>query len=141
MFQIKTILHPTDFSPNSNHAFTVAATLARDYKARLILLHVMLPSVNPFGPPPPVATMPAESQNLGTFPWPRPPFPEVLVDHRVGEGDAHEEILRLAQKEKCDLIVIGTHGRSGLQRLLIGSVAEEVLRKANCPVLAVRLPA
>jgi quercetin dioxygenase-like cupin family protein len=62
------------------------------------------------------------------------------VEHRVAEGNAPGEILRLAQALRCDLIVMGTHGRTGLDRLLTGSVAEEVLRKAICPVLVVRMP-
>jgi quercetin dioxygenase-like cupin family protein len=62
------------------------------------------------------------------------------VEHRVAEGNAPCEILRLAQALNCDLIVMGTHGRTGLDRLLTGSVAEEVLRKAICPVLVVRMP-
>jgi quercetin dioxygenase-like cupin family protein len=60
------------------------------------------------------------------------------VQHRVAEGSATNEILRLAQMLRCDLIVMGTHGRTGLDRLLTGSVAEAVLRKAVCPVLVVR---
>jgi quercetin dioxygenase-like cupin family protein len=59
---------------------------------------------------------------------------------QAAEGNAAEEILRLAERAGCDLIVMGTHGRTGLKRLLAGSVAEEVLRKAPCPVLAVRTP-
>jgi len=58
----------------------------------------------------------------------------------VAEGDAPEEILRLAQAIPCDLIVMGTQGRTGLERLLIGSVAEDVLRKATCPVLTIKMP-
>jgi quercetin dioxygenase-like cupin family protein len=74
------------------------------------------------------------------FAWPEPLDPKVRVEHRVAEGDAPEQILRLAQALKCDLIVMGTHGRAGLGRLLNGSVAEEVLRKAPCPVVVVRPP-
>jgi quercetin dioxygenase-like cupin family protein len=62
------------------------------------------------------------------------------MEHRVAEGDAADEILRLAASVQCDLIVMGTHGRTGLGRLLTGSVAEEVLRKAGCPVMVVRVP-
>jgi nucleotide-binding universal stress UspA family protein len=65
---------------------------------------------------------------------------EVRVERQVGEGDSAVEILRAAQDLKADLIVMGTHGRTGLGRLLMGSVAEQVVRKAPCPVLTVRTP-
>ena len=62
------------------------------------------------------------------------------VEYHVRDGDAAAEILTLAQQSHCDLIVLGTHGRSGVSRLLMGSVAEAVLRKAPCPVLTVKQP-
>jgi quercetin dioxygenase-like cupin family protein len=85
---------------------------------------------------------PTESQGAwkGRFHWPQPSDPKVVVEHRVAEGDAPGEILRLAEAVKCDLIVMGTHGRTGLRRFLTGSVAEEVLRKATSPVLALKIP-
>jgi quercetin dioxygenase-like cupin family protein len=64
----------------------------------------------------------------------------MCIEHRVAEGDASAEILALARALGCDLIVLGTHGRTGLSRFLAGSVAEEVLREASCPVLAVKTP-
>ena len=74
------------------------------------------------------------------FPWPKAADPQLSVEYRVAEGDFAEEILRFAQLVNCDLIVIGTEGRSGLNRFLTGSVAESVIRKAACPVLAVKTP-
>jgi nucleotide-binding universal stress UspA family protein len=62
----------------------------------------------------------------------------VLVEHRVAEGDPAEEVLRLAEREGCDLIVMATRGRTGLGRLWLGSVAEEVVRNAACPVVTAR---
>jgi nucleotide-binding universal stress UspA family protein/quercetin dioxygenase-like cupin family protein len=143
MTSIQTILHPTDFSDNSRPAFGTACTLARDYGAHLVLLHVMPPSVAPLLPePPPDPLRSAESQDSlkGRFAWPVPSDPKIQVDHRVAEGDAATEILYLAGALKCDLIVMGSHGRTGLSRLLTGSVAEEVFRKAPCPVLLVKNP-
>jgi nucleotide-binding universal stress UspA family protein/quercetin dioxygenase-like cupin family protein len=139
---MQTILHPTDFSDNSRPAFQAACSLARDYGARLVLLHVMPPSAAPIlQRPPPNPLVPAEAQeSLGRFPWPEPVEPGVRVEHRVAEGGASTEIRRLAQALKCDLIVMGTHGRSGLGRWLMGSVAEEVLRSAGCRVLVVKPP-
>jgi len=142
---LHTILHPTDFSDESRHAFQTACSWARDHDASLILLHVIPPAgrliVSESSLPNPLEA--AESQEalkLWQFAWPRPLDPQVRVEHRVAEGDAPNEILRLAQALKCDLIVMGTHGRAGLGRLLAGSVAEEVLRKAPCPVLIVKAP-
>jgi nucleotide-binding universal stress UspA family protein len=67
-----------------------------------------------------------------------PADPAVHVEHRLKEGAPATEILRTARALECDLIVMGTHGRTGVGRLLMGSVAEEVLRKAPCPVLTVK---
>jgi len=142
MTAIKTILHPTDFSPSAEHAFLTACSLAKDYKARLILLHVTAPIVSVLPEPVPNPLKSAESQESlkWKFSWPQPPDATIDVEHRVAEGDAPEEILRLAQAVPCDLIVMGTQGRTGLSRILIGSVAEEVLRKAACPVLTIKMP-
>jgi nucleotide-binding universal stress UspA family protein len=62
------------------------------------------------------------------------------VGTRLAEGVAWHEIVETARSEECDLIVVGTHGRSGIGHVLMGSVAEKVVRKAGCPVLAVRKP-
>jgi nucleotide-binding universal stress UspA family protein len=134
---IRTILHPTDFSADSRPAFEAACSFAADYGARLILLHVVAPSVTPLlSEPPPNPLEPAESHESlrGRFSWPRPPDPRVRAEHRVTEGDPPDEILRLAERVPCDLLVLGTHGRTGWSRFWLGSVAEEVLRKARCPV-------
>jgi nucleotide-binding universal stress UspA family protein/quercetin dioxygenase-like cupin family protein len=142
MPDIQTILHPTDFSENSRYAFQTACALARDNHATLLVLHVMIPAVSPVlqqTPPDPLRS--AESQgSLAPLPWPQPSDPQVRAEHRLAEGDPAEEILRLNEALRCDLIVMGTHGRTGLGRFLTGSVAEEVLRKADCPVLVVKSP-
>jgi nucleotide-binding universal stress UspA family protein/quercetin dioxygenase-like cupin family protein len=142
MTGIQTILHPTDFSENSRYAFQTACALARDYHANLVVLHVMMPSVSPLveGPlPDPLRS--AESQaSLAPLPWPQPSDPQISVEHRLAEGDPADEILRLAEALSANLVVMGTHGRTGLGRFLTGSVAEEVLRKSLCPVLVVKTP-
>ena len=143
MPSIQTILHPTDFSESSRHAFETACSLVKDHNTRLILLHVTPPYTGPIpAEPAPNPLVSAESQEFlrERYTWPQPSDPKIVVEYRVAEGDAPREILRLAKALKCDLIVMGTHGRTGLRRFLTGSIAEEVLRNAACPVLAVKTP-
>jgi nucleotide-binding universal stress UspA family protein len=138
---IKTILHATDFSERSLPAFELACSLARDLNARLVVLHVAVPPLAVYGEGM-IATLPAVDldevrKHLTQI---KPADPGVKVEHRLVEGEAVQEILREARDVGCDLVVIGTHGRTGLDRLLLGSVAEQVMRKAPCPVLTVRMP-
>jgi nucleotide-binding universal stress UspA family protein len=69
-----------------------------------------------------------------------PEDPALPVEHRLVQGDAATQILRMADQTQCDVIVLGTHGRTGLGRLAMGSVAEQVLRRAPCPVVTVKAP-
>jgi nucleotide-binding universal stress UspA family protein len=141
MLPIKTILHPTDFSERSALAFRLACALARDYGARLVVAHVAEPpraiAVEGVVVPPPPSDLQRLREQLQRV---RPEDPQVSVEHRLIEGDAASEVLHVAEDTKCDLIVMGTHGRRGLGRLLMGSVAEQVVRQASCPVLTVRAP-
>ncbi len=142
MLPIRTIIHPTDFSWQSEAAFRMACGLARDYRGRLIVVHVHCPRNPLFGDTgtaaPDTADLVGELQARLTAM--QPPDASLRVEHRLCQGDPAAEILRLAQETFCDLIVMGTHGRTGLARLLVGSVAEEVLRRASCPVLTLRNP-
>ncbi len=143
MSSLQTILHPTDFSDSSLHAFETACALVKDQNTRLIVLHVAPPFTGPIPvEPSPNPLVSAESQGFlaGRYTWPQPSDPTIVVEHRVTEGEAAREILQLAKTFNCDMIVMGTHGRTGLSRLLTGSVAEEVMRKSTCPVLAVKAP-
>jgi nucleotide-binding universal stress UspA family protein len=143
MLAIRTILHATDFSSYSQAAFRAACSLARDYGARLIVFHVAPRPVVALGGTQLVPPLPEESgrrdaeKQLYQL---RSPFAEVRIEHRLSDGDAAAEIIHLAEEIPCDLIVLGTHGRGGVSRLLLGSVAETVLRKASCPVLTVKNP-
>jgi nucleotide-binding universal stress UspA family protein len=141
MLAIHTILHPTDFSDRSEFAFRLGCALARDYGARLVLLHVAHPPVVVYAegvvPPVPDDYMERLEEDLHRL---QAPGPSVHVEHQLLEGDPVAEILAVAEKTSADLIVMGTHGRTGLGRLLMGSVAEQVVRKAPCPVLTVRTP-
>jgi len=144
MRSVQTILHPTDFSDNSRSAFQTACSLAKDHKASLIVFHVIPANGAAKMPEPaPNPLEPAESQQClknWQLNWPKPPDASLRVEHRVAIGNAPGEILSLAGALDCDVIVMGTHGRTGLDRVLTGSVAEEVLRKASCPVMVVRTP-
>lgn len=143
MAALQTILHPTDFSDSSRHAFDTACALAHDKNTRVIVLHVAPPFTGPVPvEPAPNPMVSAESQEFlsGRYTWPEPSAAGLVVEHRVSEGEPAREILQLAKAFQCDMIVMGTHGRTGLSRLLTGSVAEEVMRQATCPVLAVKAP-
>jgi nucleotide-binding universal stress UspA family protein len=141
MWPIRTILHPTDFSVHSGCAYRVALALAHNYGARLIVLHVATP-------PAAICAEGAPSVDPEAF---REMLHEQLLRmlaveacvpmaYRLVDGDAATEILRAAKQSRCDLIVMGARGRTSLGRLLIGSVAERVMRKAACPVLTVKTP-
>jgi nucleotide-binding universal stress UspA family protein len=141
MLPLRTILHPTDFSEHSDYAFRLACSLARDYRARLVLVHVtptvVVSSTLAAMPPRSPDARKALEEQLTNL---RSPDPSLGVEHHLKEGDPAAEILRLAQETPVELIVMGMHGRTGLGRLLMGSVAEQVVRKAPCPVLTVKVP-
>lgn len=119
------ILLATDFSEPSRAAARVAVEYARRFGARLHLLHVVSPTTDPAPRP----TLEHLAEELGR---------EVPVVTAVVSGlPVAEEIVRYARTHRIDLIVVGTHGRTGPSRLLLGSVAERVVRTAPCPVLAV----
>src|SRR5262245_31264863 len=140
MYCIRTILHPTDYSERSEIAFQLACSLARDHHARVIALHVMPPLLQGED----VVRYPSgdDSERRWREQLLQTQFPgsHVRVEYQVVEGEPATEIVRMAGELNCDLIVMGTHGRTGLRRLLMGSVAEKVLRTAPCPVLTVRSP-
>jgi nucleotide-binding universal stress UspA family protein len=141
MLKIKTILHPTDFSKHSECAFRLACSLARDHGARVVALHVVTPIlvVDGEGLIPPLADDDEERarEQLGQL---QSPDPQVQLERLLAHGDAATEILRMAAQTECDLVVMGTHGWTGFSRLVMGSVAEQIVRKAPCPVLTVKTP-
>ena len=140
MFEIRTILHPTDFSESSEWAFHLACSLARDHRASLIVVHVIPPPVS-HGEV--VARQGPSGYRAQMCDWLyrlQAPSSGLTIDHRLTDGDPSAEILRVAEDNNCDLIVMGTHGRTGLPRLLMGSVAEQIVRRASCPVLTVKSP-
>ena len=138
MIRITQILCPVDFSEISQHALDHAAAIARWYEARLTLLYVFanLPTMDL----PPLVLEDSDRERLTrTMREMAARVPSDLpIDFRVQEaGYVHDEILAQISATHADLLVLGTHGRSGLQRLFLGSVTEKVMRKASCPTLVV----
>jgi universal stress protein A len=136
-----TILFATDFSHSSDAALPQAAALALQKGARLLIVHVEEPPLAYgggelyYGCPEPDTTRIRTMLEAV-----KPSDPEVAYEQRLAMGDPAAEICRIAADEGAEMIVIGTHGRSGLFRLLMGSVAEAILRRAPCPVLVYREP-
>lgn len=140
MLPVRTVLHPTDFSEYSDYAFRLACALARNYGARLVIVHVAMPPTvygDEVIPWEPVDCKDQAQEHLQRL---AAPDPKIKVEHRLLEGEPAAEILRTAEETKADLIVMGTHGRTGVGRLLLGSVAELVVRNAPCPVVTVKMP-
>ena len=137
---LKMILVPTDFSTHSEVALWYAETLALDSGAQLLIVHVHDEHIGGDGFRPFLLDPEGirQSRRLAAC---KPSNPAVSYAHRMAYGDAVEEIVHIADETHTDLIVMGTHGRSGLARFVTGSVAEGVLRKASCPVLTMKLPA
>jgi nucleotide-binding universal stress UspA family protein len=148
MVEITRILCPTDFSKESEHALRQAITLATWYKAELVVLNVYSIAVPPIalaaypvlpGPPDlfnPAETRAAAHEALARFAGPAQKaglHPQLKVEG----GDPVRVILAVSESDRVDLIVMGTHGRSGADRWMLGSVTEKVLRKARCPVMTV----
>jgi nucleotide-binding universal stress UspA family protein len=133
---IHTILHPTDLSETSESAFRLACALARDYNSDLLILHVYPPPLNGAEAVDRDRSFELENDLLDELHKHSLHDPMVHIDYRVEEGSPAEVILDVARG--CDLIVMGTHGRSGITRAIMGSVAEHVLRDATCPVVTVR---
>jgi nucleotide-binding universal stress UspA family protein len=146
VLEIRSILAPTDFSAHSSKAVRYACLLAERLGSELHLLHV-LSDIVPVGPDPMLTpVLPPEfytesrEQSLNTLEnqldpsWGHPP----TVETEVRWGDPVEEIVAHAREQAIDLIVIATHGRTGLSHALLGSVAERIVREAPCPVLTIR---
>jgi nucleotide-binding universal stress UspA family protein len=141
MLRIRSILHPTDFSKNSEYAWHMACALARDYGARLLLAHAQPPAAVAYGEfgalPPDTYDREALERQLAQV---QPTDSQLAVSRHVLDGDPATAICEFAKDNAVDLIVMGSHGRTGLGRLLMGSVAELVVRRAQCPVLTVKHP-
>src|SRR5579875_1049274 len=139
MIRIKKILYPTDFSSYSNQAYFHAIALAEKHNASLTVLFVYNPDTT---------TTPGSQGDevadrrywQGQLEQIRPLDTRIPVTHVLLEGDPASEIVRYGRDAGIDLIVMGTHGRTGVERLLMRSVAGKVLRDAACSVLVAKLP-
>jgi nucleotide-binding universal stress UspA family protein len=138
--KLHTILHPTDLSEPAEYAFKLACSLARDHGAQLLVLHVIPPPLTHGEMLARAVPDSYRDQLWRELERIKPPDAAVQVERLLEEGHPAKEIVQAAKENGCDLIVMGTHGRAGLRRLLLGSVAEAVLRQAACPVLTVKLP-
>ncbi len=138
--EIEVILHPTDFSTDSEAALKVARQLAREHGARLIIAARRKESRSLVDGTPAADIDPRAYHDAIENVRKRVDGPDLKypVETVLRHGYPAEEIVLTAHDMGCDLIVMGTHGRTGLSRLLMGSVAENVLPKANCPVLLVK---
>jgi len=144
--QIKTILFPTDFSYGARAAMDHAISLAKDYEAKLILLYVIQDiSIAEWYIPSALSVTDLvedmrKSASREMDKWGAEVSARVKnVEKLVVRGVPFVEIIRTAKDKNADLIVIGTHGRTGIDHMLFGSTAEKVVRKSACPVLTVRI--
>jgi nucleotide-binding universal stress UspA family protein len=145
VFQPHRILHPTDFSASSHYAYRIALDLARLYQAPVVVLHVV-ETLGPENVTYGEATSQLEPESYRQRLQAElertvgPPPAGVAIEFLLAEGNPETAIERTVAERHCDLIVMGTHGHTGLSRLFMGSIAEKVVRRAPCPVLVCKLP-
>ena len=139
------IVHPTDFSPSARPAFAKAVELAKKGRSELVIAHVLpiLAAVDGYGFMTPKVYEEIEEANRRQG---KKQLDALVARARKAgarargvllEGVVHEQIVRTARAQRADMIVIGTHGRTGLARFMLGSVASRVVTHAKCPVLTV----
>ena len=147
MPRIKRILHPSDFSRASGSAFTKAVQLAKDNRAELVVMHVLALPVTLLAGEGYIAPAVYDEMERSSRAWATRQLDKLVGRAKkagvraravLAEGTPPDRITRAARAHRADLIVIGTHGRTGLAKLFLGSVAVRVLSTAHCPVLTVR---
>jgi nucleotide-binding universal stress UspA family protein len=137
--QLNNVLFATDFSSAAGAAVPYATALARHYGAQLYALHVRPQAVNPMAPPESwksleeAAEIQADQEKQKLVQT----FAGIPIQVLIREGDLWSNLEAIIKENKVDLIVIGTRGRSGIGKFLLGSAAEEIFRQAPCPVLTV----
>ena len=146
MSRIRRILHPTDFSKASSAAYKRAVDMAKANRAELLLVHVLAPAIpmmaDGYLSPKVYEDMESASRAYGQKRLAalvrKAKQAGVRVKGLLLEGIPHERVAGAARSKKADLLVIGTHGRTGFAKLFLGSVASRILAVAPCPVLTVR---
>jgi nucleotide-binding universal stress UspA family protein len=144
--EIKRILFATDFSEGSASAMPYAVSMARQYGAKLYFVHVIhdiAKSSGSYVPHISLDELYSEMEDHAKVELEKSVGEELRgkdVEHIVLKGTPYEEISSFAKENKIDLVVVGTYGRKGLDRMLFGSTAEQIVRHAPCPVLTVRVP-
>ena len=144
---MRRILHPSDFSATSTVAFKKAIDMAKSSRAQLLVAHVISPILSV--PPGDAYMSPKMYDDLAasTRAWARKQLDKLMSKAKKSgvrakgfllDGVPHEQIVRFAKSRRADLVVMGTHGRSGLAKLFLGSVAGRVVTAASCPVLTVK---
>jgi len=146
MSRIRRILHPSDFSRASGAAFSKAVDLAKTNRAELLLVHV-LTTVIPMVGDGYISPKVYEDVEASSRAYGKKQLDALIAKAKKAgvrakplllEGIAHDQIVRAARSRRADMIVIGTHGRTGLAKLFLGSVAGRVVSSARCPVMTVR---
>ncbi len=140
--RIQNILCPIDFSTNNDAAVTYASSLAQVFNARIHFVHAYEPAfaysdveaISVYSTPPDLDPIRQRLCDL------RPTIDDVAFEHEVLFGFPGSVLLDYAKQHHIDVIVMATHGRSGLSRVLMGSVAETVMRHAECPVMTIKVP-
>jgi len=146
MFPVEKILCPVDFSEHSLYALQTATEMAAKFSAKLYLMHVLTPvPIMPTSPHPVDFDVPGYQKELEKNAQKN--LDELLKNKIPGDvqaekvlklGSPAHEINKFAEDEQLDLVVVSTHGHTGLQHLVFGSVAEKIIRHAHCPVLTLR---
>lgn len=145
--KVERILFPTDFSEGSYHALPYAVDLARHYNARLYIIHIIYDIARATESHIPHISMDELYKEMSA--WAEKEMERCCIEEirglpnvekKVLKGVPYDEIIKFATEEKIDMIVMGTYGRSGLERFIFGSTAERVVRRAPCPVMTVRIP-
>jgi nucleotide-binding universal stress UspA family protein len=151
MIPFKNILVPTDFSEAANDALEYALSLAKIFQSKLFLMHVYEPMIYYSDAPMGMPDLIELEQSVRTsaehslhriyenfIKMREPEFGAIPVEILLVQGKPFVEIIKTAREKNADLIILSTHGRSGLEHILLGSVTEKVVRKSPCPVLTVR---
>ena len=146
MARMRRILFASDFSRASAKAFATAVTLAKAIHAEVMILHVLVP-LTPLVPEQYIAGATLDQLNAKAQRWSEQQLARLTAKAKGGgirasglimTGEPSEQIVRAARTKRADLLVLGTHGRTGLNRLFVGSVAQRVMASAPCPVVTVR---